>query len=111
MTERIFRFGAFELRAERGQLLNSGVPVSLGSRAIAILALLAERAGTVVSVQEITSHVWPNLFIQDNNLRVHLTAIRRALRTGKADGVEITNVPGRGYRLNADVTVDSSAPP
>lgn len=110
MTERIFRFGAFELRAERGQLLNSGVPVSLGSRAIAILALLAERAGTVVSVQEITSHVWPNLFIQDNNLRVHLTAIRRALRAGKSDGVEITNVPGRGYRLNADVRVDSSPP-
>ncbi|MBR0995581.1 helix-turn-helix transcriptional regulator [Bradyrhizobium japonicum] len=111
MTERIFRFGAFELRAERGQLLNSGVPVSLGSRAISILALLAERAGTVVSVQEITSHVWPNLFIQDNNLRVHLTAIRRALRTAKAGGVEITNVPGRGYRLNADVTVELSLPP
>lgn len=110
MTERIFRFGAFELRPERVQLLNSGVPVGLGSRAIAILTLLAERAGTVVSVQEITSHVWPNLFIQDNNLRVHLTAIRRALRTAKAGGVEITNVPGRGYRLNADVTVDSAVP-
>ncbi len=63
MTERIFRFGPFELRPERGHLLNAGVPVALGSRALAILTLLAERAGTIVSVQEIASHVWPNLFV------------------------------------------------
>jgi predicted ATPase/DNA-binding winged helix-turn-helix (wHTH) protein len=106
MTERIFRFGPFELRPERGHLLNAGVPVALGSRALAILTLLAERAGTIVSVQEIASHVWPNLFVQDNNLRVHLTAIRRVLRAATGGAVEIINVPGRGYRLQGNVTVE-----
>ncbi|WP_294253869.1 winged helix-turn-helix domain-containing protein [uncultured Sphingomonas sp.] len=104
MTERILRFGPFELRPEREQLLNGGVRVGLGSRALAILALLAERAGDVVSVQEINEHVWPNLFVQENNLRVHMSAIRRALRAADSD-VEIVNVPGRGYRLSADVTI------
>lgn len=106
MTERILRFGAFELRPEREQLLNGGVRVGLGSRALAILALLAEHAGEVLSIQEITEHVWPNLFVQENNLRVHMSAIRRALRTAHDGDVEIVNIPGRGYRLSADVVVE-----
>lgn len=105
MSEWIIRFGSFELRPERGQLLAGGVRVGIGSRAIAIVALLAERAGEIVSVRDITDHVWPNLFVQDNNLRVHMTAIRRALRAGGHAEAEIVNVPGRGYRLSAEVTI------
>jgi len=107
MSARIIRFGAFELRPERGQLLIDGVRVGLGSRAIAILALLAERAGDIVSVQQITEHVWPNIFVQENNLRVHMTAIRRALRAGADSTAEIVNVPGRGYLLSAEVTIEA----
>ena len=105
MSDQRILFGSFELRPERAQLLRGGVRVGLGSRALAILALLAERAGEVVSVQEIADRVWPSIFVQDNNLRVHITAIRRALRTGAEDDVAIVNVPGRGYRLRADVTI------
>jgi len=108
MSDRRIRFGLFELRPERAQLLRDGVRVVLGSRALAILVLLAERAGEVVSVREIIDRVWPTIFVQDNNLRVHITAIRRALRTGAEDDVEIVNVPGRGYRLRADVTTESA---
>lgn len=108
MTERIIRFGPFELRPEREQLLNAGARVSLGSRALAILALLAERAGEIVSIQEINEHVWPNLFVQENNLRVHMSSIRRALRTASEGDAEIVNVPGRGYRLSAEVTLESA---
>ncbi len=108
MTERIIRFGPFELRPERELLLNAGARVSLGSRALAILALLAERAGEIVSIQEINEHVWPNLFVQENNLRVHMSSIRRALRTASEGDAEIVNVPGRGYRLSAEVTLESA---
>ncbi len=108
MTGRIFRFGPLELHPERGHLFNAGIPVALGSRALAILTLLAERAGAIVSIQDITSHVWPNLFVQDNNLRVHLTAIRRVLRAATGSEVEIINMPGRGYRLQGDVRLESA---
>lgn len=111
MSERVLRFASFELRPTRGQLLNNGIPVALGSRAIAILTLLAERAGEVISVNEITSHVWPKLYVQENNLRVHVSAIRRALKSAPAGDVEIINVPGRGYRLHAEVTVQGHAGP
>lgn len=109
MSEQIIRFASFELRPERGQLLEGGVRVGLGSRALAILALLAERAGEIVSVQEITDRVWPSIFVQENNLRVQIAAIRRALRAGADGDVEIVNVPGRGYRLRAAVTVDAAS--
>lgn len=108
MSERIIRFASFELRPERGQLLSGGVRVGIGSRAIGILTMLAERAGEIVSVAEITERVWPNVFVQENNLRVQLTALRRALRAGGDDDVQIVNVPGRGYRLNAEVTIDNA---
>jgi predicted ATPase/DNA-binding winged helix-turn-helix (wHTH) protein len=108
MSDRRILFGSFELRPERGQLLHDGVRVGLGSRALAILVLLAERAGEVVSVNEIADRVWPNIFVQDNNLRVHMTAIRRALRAGAEDDVKIDNVPGRGYRLSAHVTIEAT---
>lgn len=107
MSDRSIRFGSFELRPERGELLGGGVRVSLGSRALAILTLLAERAGEVVSVQEISDRVWPNIFVQENNLRVHITAIRRALRSGAGGDIQIVNIPGRGYRLHADVTIEA----
>lgn len=107
MSDRSIRFGAFELRPERGELLNGGLRVGLGSRALEILTLLAERAGEVVSVQEISDRVWPNIFVQENNLRVHITAIRRALRSGAGGDVQIVNIPGRGYRLHADVTIEA----
>lgn len=107
MSHRRIRFGSFELRPDQGQLLSGGVRVGLGSRAFEILALLAERAGEIVSVQDITDRVWPNTFVQENNLRVHITAIRRALSNGAQEDVEIVNVPGRGYRLRADVTIDA----
>lgn len=108
MTGQIIRFGPFELRPERGQLLHGDVRVRLGARALAILTLLAQRAGNVVSVQEITDRVWPNIFVQENNLRVHITALRRALRKDTGRAIEIINVPGRGYRLNADVRIEAA---
>lgn len=106
MTDRVLRFGQLALWPERGQLLHQNRPVKLGSRALAILILLAERPGEIFSARDIVDHVWPNLFVQDNNLRVHLTAIRRVLRSTSGDQVEIINVPGRGYRLRGEVTID-----
>lgn len=98
-----FLFGPFALVAVTPQLLEDGVPVHAGSRALAILLLLLERAPEVVSHEEILSHVWPDTFIDQVNLRVHLNALRRILREGPETRY-IANLRGQGYRFIAPVS-------
>jgi predicted ATPase len=86
-------------------LLDGDEPVHLGSRACEILTALVERAGQLLSNQELMRRVWPDTFVEDGNLRVHVAALRRALRDGQAGNRYITNVPGRGYCFVAPVSV------
>jgi TolB-like protein/DNA-binding winged helix-turn-helix (wHTH) protein/Tfp pilus assembly protein PilF len=79
-------------------------PVPLGSRAIALLGLLAGRCGELISKDEIMQGVWPHTIVEENNLTVQISALRRLLDAGRAEGSCIQNVPGRGYRFVASVT-------
>jgi predicted ATPase/DNA-binding winged helix-turn-helix (wHTH) protein len=101
-------FGAFELRPADRVLLESGIPVSLGARALDILIVLAENAGTVVSNDEIFNRVWPSLNVGEGSLRVHLVAVRKALREGEREVRFISNIPGRGYSFVGSVVRGSS---
>src|SRR5215467_10927933 len=96
-------FGPFRLLPARQLLLDGEEPVHLGSRACEILITLVERAGQLLSNQELMRRVWPNTFVEDGNLRVHVAALRRALRDGQAGNRYITNVPGRGSCFVAPV--------
>jgi DNA-binding winged helix-turn-helix (wHTH) protein len=97
-------FGNFRFYPERRLLLSGDKPVSLGSRAREILVLLAERAGEVVEKGDLMARVWPDVFVEEGTLRVHIAALRKALGDGR-DGLRyIENVTGRGYRLIAPVT-------
>src|SRR6516162_4101951 len=79
-------------------------PVALGSRALGVLALLAERQGQLVTKDEIMTAVWPGTAVEEGNLTVQISALRRALDQGRAQGSCIQTVPGRGYRFVAPVT-------
>ena len=72
-----YSFGEFRLIPSRQLLLESEKPLHLGSRALEILTALVERAGEVVTKEEIIARVWPNTFIEDGNLRFHIAAIRQ----------------------------------
>jgi len=98
-------FGPFRLLPARHLLLDGDTPVHLGSRACEILITLVERAGQLLSNQELMRRVWPNTFVEDGNLRVHVAALRRALRDGQSGHRYITNIPGRGYRFVAPVSI------
>src|SRR5215813_981058 len=98
-------FGPFRLLPARQLLLDGDTPVHLGSRACEILTALVERAGQLLSNQELMRRVWPDTFVEDGNLRVHVAALRRALRDGQAGNRYITNVPGRGYCFVAPISV------
>jgi adenylate cyclase len=77
-------------------------PIPLGSRAFDILALLVANAGELVSKTEILQAVWPGLAVEDANLTVQISALRRALGPDAAPLIQ--TVPGRGYRLASKVT-------
>ena len=80
------------------------VPVTIGSRALDILGVLIARAGEVVTKDEIIAAVWPETVVEDSNLTVQISALRRALDRGRSEGSCIQTVPGRGYRFAASVT-------
>ncbi|WP_312405717.1 winged helix-turn-helix domain-containing protein [Rhizobium sp.] len=92
-------FGPYKLVPAQRLLLEDNKPVAVGSRALDILLLLVSRPNAIVSKAEIMAAVWPETFVVEANLTVHVAALRRALGDGKDDRRFIVNVPGRGYRF------------
>jgi predicted ATPase/DNA-binding winged helix-turn-helix (wHTH) protein len=91
------RFGPFELSIRERMLRREGEVLPLGDRALDILNYLVERPGEVISKQELIDHVWSDVTVEEGSLRVHVAAIRKALRDGQFGNRYITNVKGRGY--------------
>src|ERR1700730_706930 len=104
---RLDRRGLFR-RDERGVF----VPVVIGSRALDVLGVLIEGDGDLVSKDGIMAAAWPGTVVEDNNLTVQISALRRILDHGLPKGSCIQTVAGRGYRFAATVTrVESVSPP
>ena len=80
------------------------VPVAIGSRALDVLRVLIAAEGDLVSKNEIMVAVWPRTVVEDNNLTVQISTLRRILDQGRPDGSRIQTVAGRGYRLAVAVT-------
>jgi DNA-binding winged helix-turn-helix (wHTH) protein len=84
-------------------LRRNGVALPLGSRAFDILVYLAERPGEVIGKKELIDHVWPEVTVEEGSLRVHVAAIRKALRDGQFGNRYIANIKGRGYSFIGSV--------
>jgi len=97
----IYSFGPFRLEAHERRLLRDGAEVSLPGKAIDTLLLLVEGAGSLQPQQALIERLWPDTFVEPNNLQYNVSLIRRAFEG--ASGVELQTVRGRGYRLLADV--------
>src|SRR5690349_12948500 len=106
MDGRAISFGPFRLLAARRLLLEGDKPVRLGSRAFDILAALVERAGEVVGKEELIARAWPGTFVEESNLKIQVSALRRALGDGQRGHRYIVTVPGRGYNFVAPVSLE-----
>ena len=84
-------------------LLEGDKPVRLGSRAFDILAALIERSGEVVGKEELIARAWPQTVVEDSNLKIQVSALRRALGDGQGGNRYVLTVPGRGYNFVAPV--------
>jgi DNA-binding winged helix-turn-helix (wHTH) protein len=103
-----FSFGEFRFDRRGGGLFRAGddgawVGVPLGSRALDLLELLLERRGEIVAKSEIMELVWSGIVVDDANLAVQISALRRAFDQKRSNGGWIETVPGRGYRFIAPV--------
>src|SRR5215470_14906419 len=93
------RFGQFRLDLRQRKLARDGEPVQLSSRALDILCVLASAKGEVVSKDDLMAQVWPGVVVEENNIQVHVSGLRKALEQGKSGQSCLVTVPGRGYRL------------
>jgi TolB-like protein/Tfp pilus assembly protein PilF len=113
-TADIFLFEGFRLD-RRGNGLSrrdeSGafVPVSVGLRALDVLGALVERSGDLVSKEEIMAAVWGRTVVENANLTVQISALRRILDQGRSEGSCIQTVAARGYRFTPAVTATRSS--
>jgi DNA-binding winged helix-turn-helix (wHTH) protein len=92
-------FDRFELHPSDRRLLNDGQPLPISPRTLDVLRVLIERAGEVVSKNELLERVWAGLVVEENNLHVQISALRKLL------GAEaIVTIPGCGYRFAVPVS-------
>src|ERR1700753_2043693 len=98
------RFGPFELNVAERSLRKANQVIPLGGRAYDILIALLENAGEVVGKAELIARAWPDVTVDEGSLRVHLSALRKALGDGQFGNRYIASIQGRGYSVVAPVT-------
>lgn len=90
--------GRFELQPAESRLLVDGKPSGLGSRALDLLIALTAQPGQLITKSELLDRVWPGLVVEEGNLHVQISNLRRLI-----GGDAIATVPGRGYRFSAEL--------
>jgi DNA-binding winged helix-turn-helix (wHTH) protein len=100
-AEATLEFGRFRVLLRRRQLVADGVPIELGTRALDLLLVLLQADGSLVTKDELVSRVWPGIVVAEENLKVQISALRKALGE---DRDFIRTEFGRGYRFTAPVS-------
>lgn len=105
-----YEFGPFLLEPQARRLSRYGESVPLAAPEFELLLLLVRKRGQVVEKSEIMAAVWPDVEVEENNLTVRMSALRRALGESKGYHPYIQTVSGRGYCLTAEVKELRSQP-
>jgi TolB-like protein/DNA-binding winged helix-turn-helix (wHTH) protein/Tfp pilus assembly protein PilF len=99
----IYEFGPFRLIPAERQLLRDNQPVSVAGKSFDLLVVLVENSGRLVEKEELLERIWPDSFVEEANLSVNMTALRRVLGEGHDDNRYVETVPRHGYRFVAEV--------
>jgi DNA-binding winged helix-turn-helix (wHTH) protein len=99
-AETALEFGRFRVLLRQRQVLADGIPLQLGTRGFDLLLVLLEAGGALVTKDQLLSRVWPGITVSEQNLKVQISALRKAL--GDSREFIGTDV-GRGYRFTGEV--------
>ncbi|MEW6128138.1 MAG: winged helix-turn-helix domain-containing protein [Acidobacteriota bacterium] len=103
LKQQIYEFDNFRLDVARRQLLRDGEFVQLSSKAFDLLFVLVESGGQLVTKEELYGRVWANQVVEESNLTVQMSALRKALGERRDHPRYIMTVPGHGYRFLGEV--------
>ncbi|HJU53122.1 MAG TPA: winged helix-turn-helix domain-containing protein [Pyrinomonadaceae bacterium] len=102
-TEHIFEFDGYRVSSAQRRLLHRGEPVPLAPKAFDLLLLLLRHNGEVLEKDELMKRLWPDSFVEEANLNVHISALRKAFGESAQNPRYINTIPGRGYRFKAEL--------
>jgi DNA-binding winged helix-turn-helix (wHTH) protein/TolB-like protein/Tfp pilus assembly protein PilF len=102
-------FGQFRVNIPRRSVEREGQPVAFSGKAFEILVVLLEQRGEVVDKDALMRHVWPDTAVEENNITVAISTLRKALGETPASPKWIVAIPGRGYSFVGEVRCDRPA--
>lgn len=108
-SPKVYEFDGFRLEEAQLRLVYQNQPVPLKPKILDLLLFLIKKRGHLIAKDELLSEVWPDAVVEENNITVSMSILRKILGEGRGDRRFIETVPRRGYRFVADVT--ESSPP
>src|SRR6476660_1933947 len=103
IQKEIYQFGPFTVDPVERVALRDGKPLILTPKVFDTLLCLVRKLGRVLTKEEILHEVWPDTFVEEVNLAVNISTLRKALGEGPQESRYIATIPGRGYRFVAEV--------
>ena len=105
-----YRFGAFRLYPTEQRLLREQTPIALAPKTFEVLLYLVKHSGSLVRREELMEAVWPDSFVEETNLNVNISLLRKTLGSLPDGQPFIETVPRKGYRFHGQVTEDEEGP-
>jgi len=103
MKHTIYAFDKFQIDVQKRLLLRDGQPVQLTSKAFDLLLALIESGGREITKDELMEKIWHDQIVEDANLTVTMSHVRKALGEKASDHRFILTIPGKGYRFIAEL--------
>src|SRR6266446_1328674 len=103
LARQIYEFGPFRLDVKRRLLLKGPMQVPLSSKAFDTLLALIESGGEILEKDFLLNRIWPDTTVEEKNLTIAVSAVRKALGETPSQHQFIVTVPGRGYKFVAGV--------
>ncbi len=104
----IYRLEDFEVYASKRRMVKNDETLTLNAKAFDLLLVLVENSERVLSKEELLEKVWADQFVEENNLTVQISALRKVLGERKNAPRFLVNIPGKGYKFIAEVQILSA---